>query len=619
MWAPSARLILGVAGGWACGRIPRCSRRHSCGRAGGWAAAQGSPRDNQYVGVKKSMFKGGKINIKVRCKPTNNPLDIEITWMLRKTPCWNEYVIPEFTLQNYSARSVPASSPPKDGKTHCYRTIQSSGQFIQDSKEETSMKSTGKEIFLQNQMLMLKSSLEAAKAGLGDTLTTTKATPVVKFQVVLKVSITHIEKYHRIGTFHTTLSVFTWYLLYPKGLSESDISAGGAAQTKHPVAILPFDGVYLLVVHTEVVPETVIGNDSYIAEIDIEMRSDYGYLSAVDWPLLGFYAAMCVVYLIYGLAWLIVSFMHWRELLRVQYWIGTVILLGMLEKAVFTAEYSSINQNGYSVPGLIILAELASCAKRTLARMLVIIVSLGFGIVKPRLGVILHRVVGVGLLYFVLSSIEGCTRALQSRSDPQKQVLLASLPLSLLESAICLWIFTGLVQTTRILRLRRNLVKLSLYRHFTNTLAFAVIASVIFMLWSIRYHQFEKCLTDWKELWVDDAYWHVLFAVVLLVIMILWRPSNNNQRFAFSPLLDDGSDADDEEEAEKLMADVSDTMKFRNTRNSTSSSPRESRSVEDDLKWVEENIPSSIADSALPILDSDEEIVTSKFEISKMQ
>nr|XP_027215170.1 transmembrane protein 87A-like [Penaeus vannamei] len=101
--------------------------------------------------------------------------------------------------------------------------------------------------------------------------------------------------------------------------------------------------------------------------------------------------------------------------------------------------------------------------------------------------------------------------------------------------------------------------------------------------------------------------------------MILWRPSNNNQRFAFSPLLDDGSDADDEEEAEKLMADISDTMKFRNTRNSTSSSPRESRSVEDDLKWVEENIPSSIADSALPILDSDEEIVTSKFEISKMQ
>jgi len=34
---------------------------------------------------------------------------------------------------------------------------------------------------------------------------------------------------------------------------------------------------------------------------------------------------------------------------------------------------------------------------------------------------------------------------------------------------------------------------------------------------------------------------------------------------------------------------------------------------------VEENIPSSMADSALPILDSDEEIINTKFEVSKMQ
>lgn len=49
---------------------------------------------------------------------------------------------------------------------------------------------------------------------------------------------------------------------------------------------------------------------------------------------------------------------------------------------MFTAEYSSLNVRGYSVSGLLIAAELVSSAKRTLARMLVIIVSLGFGIVK---------------------------------------------------------------------------------------------------------------------------------------------------------------------------------------------------------------------------------------------
>lgn len=40
---------------------------------------------------------------------------------------------------------------------------------------------------------------------------------------------------------------------------------------------------------------------------------------------------------------------------------------------------------------------------------------------RPRLGIMLHRVVGVGLIYFVLASIEGCTRALQPRNSSQNQ------------------------------------------------------------------------------------------------------------------------------------------------------------------------------------------------------
>lgn len=553
---------------------------------------------HEFHSVKKSMFNGSRMIMKVKCDPgdaytdgddVNSPankedLKIKISWMLLKTPCWNDYIFEEESKEdrmrfflNHPNGTLRETT---DGTKYAYGYIKSSEVKTCDHNIILN------EVSLEK-MIYMKGNSEGEQGH-------TAVTRDIKEETLQN----DVPKDDHV-------------------ISKQDITSGGTAQTNHPIAIIIHDGVYILVVHTEVAFEDI--GRSYTAYIDIQMKSDYGYLSAVDWPLLGFYAAMCVVYLIYGLAWLIVSFMRWRELLRVQYWIGAVILLGMLEKAVFTAEYSSINQRGYSVPGLIIFAELVSCAKRTLARMLVIIVSLGFGIVKPRLGMILHRVVGVGLLYFILASVEGCTRILQSRTDPHKKVLLGLLPLALLESAICFWIFAALVQTTRTLRLRRNLVKLSLYRHFTNTLAFAVLASVIFMLWSLRYHLFEQCITDWKELWVDDAYWHVLFAIILLVIMILWRPSNNNQRFAFSPLLDDGSDADDEEEGEKLMADVSDTMKYRNTRNSTSSSPRDSRSVEDDLKWVEENIPSSLADSALPILDSDEEIVTTKFEISKMQ
>lgn len=49
---------------------------------------------------------------------------------------------------------------------------------------------------------------------------------------------------------------------------------------------------------------------------------------------------------------------------------------------------------------------------------------------------------------------------------------------------------------------------------------------------------------DWRNIWVDEAFWHLLFSTILCVIMFLWRPSQNNQRYAFTPLLDyDGKES----------------------------------------------------------------------------
>jgi hypothetical protein len=95
------------------------------------------------------------------------------------------------------------------------------------------------------------------------------------------------------------------------------------------------------------------------------------------------------------------------------------------------------------------------------------------------------------------------------------------------------------------------MVKLSLYRHFTNTLIFAVLASVIFMLYSIKTKRFDPCFTEWEDLWIDEGFWHVLFSTLLLVIMILWRPTNNNQRYAFTPLLDNPEDEDEGRQIQK--------------------------------------------------------------------
>uniref|UniRef100_T1HCK8 GOST seven transmembrane domain-containing protein n=1 Tax=Rhodnius prolixus TaxID=13249 RepID=T1HCK8_RHOPR len=220
--------------------------------------------------------------------------------------------------------------------------------------------------------------------------------------------------------------------------------------SKHPVFKITKDGFYILYIQI-----LEVHNKDFKAKVHIEMKGKDGYLSAANWPLLPFYGAMCLVYVLLGLTWLIVSFLQWRDLLRIQFWIGGVIFLGMLEMATFYAEYSSFNATGESMKSAVLLAEFVSCGKRTLARMLVIIVSLGFGIVKPRLGPMLHRVVGVGILYFVLAVAESYMRVVRPKNDPTNQFVIATVPLAVLDSAICWWIFISLAQTTRTLRLRR--------------------------------------------------------------------------------------------------------------------------------------------------------------------
>ncbi|NP_001103967.1 transmembrane protein 87A isoform 3 [Mus musculus] len=376
------------------------------------------------------------------------------------------------------------------------------------------------------------------------------------------------------------------------------------------------DAPYIFIVHVGISSSKESPKENALSNLftmTVEVKGPYEYLTLEDYPLMIFFMVMCIVYVLFGVLWLAWSACYWRDLLRIQFWIGAVIFLGMFEKAVFYAEFQNIRYKGESVQNALVLAELLSAVKRSLARTLVIIVSLGYGIVKPRLGVTLHKVVVAGALYLLFSGMEGVLRVTGAQTDLAS---LAFIPLAFLDTALCWWIFISLTQTMKLLKLRRNIVKLSLYRHFTNTLILAVAASIVFIIWTTMKFRIVTCQSDWRELWVDDAIWRLLFSMILFVIMILWRPSANNQRFAFSPLSEED---EEDEQKEPMLKESFEGMKMRSTKQEPNGTSKVNK-AEDDLKWVEENVPSSVTDVALPaLLDSDEERMITHFERSKME
>ncbi|KAG5666710.1 hypothetical protein PVAND_014725 [Polypedilum vanderplanki] len=385
----------------------------------------------------------------------------------------------------------------------------------------------------------------------------------------------------------------------------------GEPASDNTLLSVPKDGIYIF--------QLLVDSpyNKFTANTTVKFIGSHGMLTAKDLPLLHFYAFMCLYYSLLAIFWMIVSSIYWRQLLRIQFWVGAVILLGMMEKAMFYFEYHQANSIGYSSMPLALSAELISCIKRTLSRVLVLYISMGFGIIKARIGdESVVRISVMSSLYFTMASIESYLRLAQTESrNENRQLVLAAVPLALIDSLICYWIFTSLIQTIRALRLRRNPVKLQFYVHFKNVLIFGVTMSITFMIYSIKIHKETECA--WKNLWVDISFWHVLFSILLTVIAFLWRPTKNNQQYAFAPLLNDNDD--EEEEEVHFSAEKHETLSKVKTSNSSKQqqlahNDRGNHEEDSMMKWVEENI----ANSSI-LLDSDDELMNTKFEVSKMQ
>lgn len=59
----------------------------------------------------------------------------------------------------------------------------------------------------------------------------------------------------------------------------------------------------------------------------------------------------------------------------------------------------------------------------------------------------------------------------------------------------------------------------------------------------------------WDSLWIFDAFWHVLYAGILMAIAFLWSPNKNNLQYAYADeLLQDEDEEEDGEEGEEEEA-----------------------------------------------------------------
>ncbi|XP_059642889.1 uncharacterized protein LOC132284779 [Cornus florida] len=286
--------------------------------------------------------------------------------------------------------------------------------------------------------------------------------------------------------------------------------------------------------------------DPNLKELVVEGKSIWknptGYLPGRMAPLMNFYGFMSLAFVILGIFWFSQYARFWREVLPLQNCITLVITLGMLEMALWYFDYAEFNENGVRPTGITVWAVTFGTVKRTVSRLIILMVSMGYGVVRPTLGGLTSKVIMLGATFFLASEVLELVENVGTVSDLSGNArLFLVLPVAILDAFFILWIFKSLSATLNKLQARRMMAKLDIYRKFTNALAVAVIVSVGWICYELYFKSTDVYNEQWQNAWIITAFWQVLSFSLLCVICALWAPSQNSTRYAYS---DDGEEFD---------------------------------------------------------------------------
>ncbi|CAK9191680.1 unnamed protein product [Sphagnum jensenii] len=319
-------------------------------------------------------------------------------------------------------------------------------------------------------------------------------------------------------------------------------------------------------------------------------KNPTGYLPGRMAAFISFYAFMSLAYGLLGLLWFFQYVRHWKDILQLQNCISAVIALGMSEMAVWYFEYLNFNGTGMRPMAITMWAVTLGAVKKTVSRLLILVVSMGYGVVRPTLGGLTSKVMLLGGTYFLAAESLDVVENVGTINDPPgKERLFLVLPVAMLDAFFILWIFTSLSKTLERLQARRRFAKLELYRRFTNSLAVAVVVSVLWIGYELYFKATDEFGERWQSYWIIHAFWSGLSFALLVVICILWAPSQNSTRYAYS---EDVGEEDLDEEAVALTSGVAgkSTVVVETEKNGAKPDVKERKPISTDVFSLEDDL-----------------------------
>ena len=188
---------------------------------------------------------------------------------------------------------------------------------------------------------------------------------------------------------------------------------------------------------------------------------------------------------------------------------------------------------------MMIIVAVLNAGRNSFTFFLLLIVCMGYGVVKPSLGKTMVYVRILAITHFVFGVIYAVASLSITPDNVGPLILLVIMPLAATLTAFYVWTLNSLNLTMKDLLERKQSVKAMMYKKLWWCILGSIV--VIFAFFFLNSFNFagrsdpDFVPDHWKTRWfILDGWLNLVYMVDIAYIGYLWRPTVNNRRFAMS-------------------------------------------------------------------------------------
>ena len=202
-------------------------------------------------------------------------------------------------------------------------------------------------------------------------------------------------------------------------------------------------------------------------------------------------------------------------------------------------DYQNRNGNNLGNKVLMIVTAILNAGRNSFSFFLLLIVCMGYGVVKPSLGKTMTYVRILALTHFAFGVIYSIASLSITPDSAGPLVLIVIMPLAATLTAFYVWTLNSLSSTMKDLLNRKQSIKALMYRR----LWWCILGSILIIFVFFFFNSFifasrnnpDFVPNHWKTRWfILDGWLNLVYLFDIGFVCYLWRPTVNNRRFAMS-------------------------------------------------------------------------------------